>query len=131
MDRLVVSAELFELSVRGLLHAEADWLLGAMKGFYKPVMPVDPGLPFGTAVAFLWRDHRTDLMRHLATYIDRLRLTSPLLETWTGPRITLDDLLRGLPTALPTWLGDDDATSLIAAIVGQLPQRLAEDPNEP
>ncbi|MEV6971125.1 hypothetical protein AB0M47_39105 [Hamadaea sp. NPDC051192] len=131
MKRYDVSAELFDLAIRGLLNAEADWLLTANCGSYTPGTPVHPGHSFGVAAAALWRDHRADLMGFLAGYVDRLRLTSPALQAWKGPRVMLDDLLRGLPLALPDWFGDDATTALIAAVVSELPLRMSEDPNTP
>lgn len=128
--RLEVSTDLFDLAVRSLFAREADVLLAANNG-HEPGTSVHLGHPLGTAVALLWRDHRDQLMPFLAGFVDRLRLTSPVLETWRGPRIGLDDVLRGLPLVLPGWLPDDDVTSIIAAVATQLPQRLMADPNEP
>ncbi|MCP2323385.1 hypothetical protein HDA40_001892 [Hamadaea flava] len=129
MRKYDVPAPLFHLLVGAFLAKEADWLLSA--GSYRPGTAVHPGDPFGTVVSWLWMHHPDELMAHLADYMDRLRSTSPHLEGWEGPRVALDDVLRGLPLAVPAGFTDDETTALISAMAGEIPKRLSEDPNLP
>ena len=125
VDDYRVPWRVFELLVGGFVRAEAHWLLGTFqhRGGYKPGDLVHPGDSIGVVLGWLWQNHPDYAISLLTDLVVQLRTLDELVDP-DAPPIMLDDLLDGLPLALPQSVSDNESLAFVERARTEIPQRL-------
>jgi hypothetical protein len=105
----------------------AEWITRMIQRDPQHRDAMHPGDPFGTVFAWIWQDNPDQAMLFLADTLAALRDHNPVADL--NPRVTLDELLRGMRLALP-----HDFTGyqqMVETARREVPVYYGSDPNTP
>ena len=125
-----IPRRVYQLLRSGFVQHEAHDLLRGLRrdGGYLPGDVVHPGDPFGTVLAWLWRDNPNEAVSLLGDFVAQMRKWDELAHS-QNPAVRLDDLLETLPLALPGDFTDAETEALISRARSELPTFFSSDPN--
>lgn len=127
MREISVPVETLQTLLVNVAIAEAHWLLthGAADNDW-----LHPGDSFGKVVAWTWTTDPLLALGLITDYMAQLRYHDERAPETN--RITLDQVLNGLPMAIAdAWLPRDEVKKLVAYMAEKVPPRFSDDINQP
>jgi len=117
-----VPNDVFEKLIYGLLRSTARSLLG-QRAVGGPEAVLHPGDPFGTVIAWCWKEHPDEAVAYVGDLLAEVRYHAP----GSDKTITLGELLDGLTFAMPNEMPGTELRAMIARMTAEIPHQFGSD----